>query len=164
MHFRCRLQTTHYQLWMYTVEEKIYLGVRERKRLNITAFDYVSNLKTCSPLTCILRSDVVSATTLHINMSLNVTVAEVKQVPPPPLSLSHTHTHTQVQAGPKLICPSVWVNGTKLNLHHCLHRTFQSLALFQFQKPSSHVPPSDSWQHSYYHMYRKKPTSGTEEY
>jgi hypothetical protein len=27
------------QLWGYKVEEKIYLGVRERKRLNITALD-----------------------------------------------------------------------------------------------------------------------------
>ena len=27
----------HEQLWGYKVEEKIYLGVRERKSLNITA-------------------------------------------------------------------------------------------------------------------------------
>ena len=29
----------HEQLWGYKVEEKIYLGVRKRKRLNITALD-----------------------------------------------------------------------------------------------------------------------------
>ena len=29
----------HLQLWGYTVEEKICLGVRERKRLNITALE-----------------------------------------------------------------------------------------------------------------------------
>jgi hypothetical protein len=27
----------HQKLWRYKVEEKIYLGVRERKRLNVTA-------------------------------------------------------------------------------------------------------------------------------
>ena len=30
----------HQQLWGYKVEEKIYLGVRERKRLNITGLEY----------------------------------------------------------------------------------------------------------------------------
>jgi hypothetical protein len=29
----------HQQLWRYKVEEKIYLGTGERKRLNITALD-----------------------------------------------------------------------------------------------------------------------------
>jgi hypothetical protein len=29
----------HQQLWGYKVEEKLYLGVRERKRLNTTALD-----------------------------------------------------------------------------------------------------------------------------
>jgi hypothetical protein len=31
----------HEQLCEYKVEEKIYLGVRERKRLNITALKYM---------------------------------------------------------------------------------------------------------------------------
>jgi hypothetical protein len=30
------------QLWGYKVEEKIYLGVREQKRLNTTVLDYVN--------------------------------------------------------------------------------------------------------------------------
>jgi hypothetical protein len=30
------------QLWEYKVEEKLYLGVREQKRLNTTAIAYVS--------------------------------------------------------------------------------------------------------------------------
>jgi hypothetical protein len=29
----------HQQLWGYKVEEKLYLGVREQKRLNTTALD-----------------------------------------------------------------------------------------------------------------------------
>ena len=33
----------HQQLWGYKVEEKIYLGVRERKRLNITDVDNPSS-------------------------------------------------------------------------------------------------------------------------
>jgi hypothetical protein len=31
------------QLWGYKVEEKLYLGVREQKRLNTTALDYLQN-------------------------------------------------------------------------------------------------------------------------
>jgi hypothetical protein len=30
----------HEQLWGYKVEEKLYLGVREQKRLNVTALYY----------------------------------------------------------------------------------------------------------------------------
>jgi hypothetical protein len=30
------------QLWGYKVEEKLYLGVREQKRLNTTALDHVN--------------------------------------------------------------------------------------------------------------------------
>jgi hypothetical protein len=30
----------HQQLWGYKVEEKLYLGVREQKRLNATAIPY----------------------------------------------------------------------------------------------------------------------------
>jgi hypothetical protein len=30
------------QLWGYKVEEKLYLGVREQKRLNITALSQLS--------------------------------------------------------------------------------------------------------------------------
>jgi hypothetical protein len=32
------------QLWGYKVEEKLYLGVREQKRLNTTALYYVLEL------------------------------------------------------------------------------------------------------------------------
>jgi hypothetical protein len=31
------------QLWGYRVEEKLYLGVREQKRLNTTALKYLFN-------------------------------------------------------------------------------------------------------------------------
>jgi hypothetical protein len=31
----------HQQLWEYKVEEEIYLGVRERKSLNITEIEYI---------------------------------------------------------------------------------------------------------------------------
>ena len=34
----------HQQLWGYKVEEKIYLRVRERRRLNITAVYYLPNI------------------------------------------------------------------------------------------------------------------------
>jgi hypothetical protein len=30
----------HLQLWGYNLEDKLYLGVREQKRLNTTALDY----------------------------------------------------------------------------------------------------------------------------
>jgi hypothetical protein len=30
----------HQQLWGYKVEEKLYVGVREQKRLNITGLEY----------------------------------------------------------------------------------------------------------------------------
>jgi hypothetical protein len=33
----------HQQLWGYKVEEKLYLGVREQKRLNTTGLDYTEN-------------------------------------------------------------------------------------------------------------------------
>jgi hypothetical protein len=33
----------HQQLWGYKVEEKLYLGVYEQKRLNTTAVDLVLN-------------------------------------------------------------------------------------------------------------------------
>jgi hypothetical protein len=32
------------QLWEYKVEEKLYLGVREQKRLNTTALEYAHAL------------------------------------------------------------------------------------------------------------------------
>jgi hypothetical protein len=32
----------HQQLWGYNVEEKLYLGVREQKRLNTTAVYYMT--------------------------------------------------------------------------------------------------------------------------
>jgi hypothetical protein len=35
----------HQQLWGYKVEEKIYLGVREIKRLNISALDHQLKVK-----------------------------------------------------------------------------------------------------------------------
>jgi hypothetical protein len=38
----------HQQLWGYKVEEKLYLGLREQKRLNITALkdvQYIGNMK-----------------------------------------------------------------------------------------------------------------------
>jgi hypothetical protein len=37
------------QLWGYKVEEKLYLGVREQKRLNTTAL--VQSLSKCVPRT-----------------------------------------------------------------------------------------------------------------
>jgi hypothetical protein len=33
----------HQQLWGYKVEEKLYLGVREQKRLNTTDLDYIAS-------------------------------------------------------------------------------------------------------------------------
>jgi hypothetical protein len=33
------------QLWGYKVEEKLYLGLREQKRLNTTALDYLKNIR-----------------------------------------------------------------------------------------------------------------------
>jgi hypothetical protein len=33
----------HQQLWGYKVEEKLYLGVREQKRLNATGLDYTAS-------------------------------------------------------------------------------------------------------------------------
>jgi hypothetical protein len=36
----------HQQLWGYRVEEKIYLGVRERERLNIAATVYYSEINS----------------------------------------------------------------------------------------------------------------------
>ena len=33
----------HQQLWGYKVEEKIYLGVRERKRLNMTGLNHIDD-------------------------------------------------------------------------------------------------------------------------
>jgi hypothetical protein len=35
----------HQQLWGYKVEEKLYLGVREQKRLNTTALEVNSHYK-----------------------------------------------------------------------------------------------------------------------
>jgi hypothetical protein len=37
----------HQQLWGYKVEEKLYLGVREQKRLNTTGLGYKRIQNTC---------------------------------------------------------------------------------------------------------------------
>jgi hypothetical protein len=37
------------QLWGYKVEEKLYLGVREQKRLNTTGVDYNIGYSISSP-------------------------------------------------------------------------------------------------------------------
>ena len=40
----------HQQLWGYKAEDKLYMGARERKRLNITGLgNSVGNLKTHEP-------------------------------------------------------------------------------------------------------------------
>jgi hypothetical protein len=36
----------HQQLWGYKVEEKLYLGVREQKRLNATALKHCTELQS----------------------------------------------------------------------------------------------------------------------
>jgi hypothetical protein len=36
------------KLWGYKVEEKLYVGVREQKRLNTAGLDYLHNFKATS--------------------------------------------------------------------------------------------------------------------
>jgi hypothetical protein len=47
------------QLWGYTVEEKLYLGVREQKRLNTTAVDHqilIPNILASFPTSSLQRA------------------------------------------------------------------------------------------------------------
>jgi hypothetical protein len=43
------------QLWGYKVEEKLYLGVREQKRLNTTALNYMWSLLPANDTFRLLR-------------------------------------------------------------------------------------------------------------
>jgi hypothetical protein len=61
----CRLCVTwiiHQQLWGYNVEEKLYLGVREQKKLNTTGVDGI-----CIDILYILASSYPSRGLLHQN-------------------------------------------------------------------------------------------------
>jgi hypothetical protein len=48
------------QLWGYKVEEKLYLGVREQKRLNTTALHHIPNDDVSGTTKGIQSSTVVS--------------------------------------------------------------------------------------------------------
>jgi hypothetical protein len=47
------------QLWGYKVEEKLYLGVREQKRLNTTAIDYAYTFRKQNILIFLQENSVV---------------------------------------------------------------------------------------------------------
>jgi hypothetical protein len=68
----------HQQLWGYKVEEKLYLGVREQKRLNITGLEHTISRSTHHNLT---RKRFKTTTNYRLDLIFSYCVTETDNRP-----------------------------------------------------------------------------------